>query len=340
MRRFGLLVSLLVAALITTGCGTQTDEVNVYSARKEALIKPLLDRFSEQTGTTVNLITGSADALVERMKAEGEHSPADVLVTVDAGRLYRAQEEGLLAATSSQELDRQVPPALREPEGRWFGLSVRGRVIVYAPDRVDPANLSTYEALADEQWADRICIRSSDNIYNQSLVASLIAHDGEQATREWAEGLVANMARDPVGGDRDQIKAVAAGDCDLAVVNTYYLGMMQADQDDETRDIAHRVRVFWPNQDGRGIHVNISGAGVTTNAPNPDNAQKLLEFLVSDESQQWYAETNHEYPVRPGVPASELLQSWGEFKQDDLPLVKLGERNADAVKVMDQAGWK
>lgn len=155
-----------------------------------------------------------------------------------------------------------------------------------------------------------------------------------------AEGLVANMARDPVGGDRDQIKAVAAGDCDLAVVNTYYLGMMQADQDDETRDIAHRVRVFWPNQDGRGIHVNISGAGVAANAPNPDNAQKLLEFLVSDASQQWYAETNHEYPVRPGVPTSALLQSWGEFKQDDLPLVKLGELNADAVKVMDRAGWK
>ena len=340
MRRLGLLVALLTATLITTGCGTQTDEVNVYSARKEALIKPLLDRFSEQTGITVNLITGSADALVERLKAEGEHSPADLLITVDAGRLYRAQQEGLLATTSSDELDRQVPPALREPEGRWFGLSVRGRVIVYAPDRVDPANLSTYEALADPQWAGRICIRSSDNIYNQSLVASLIAHDGEPATRQWAEGLVANMARDPVGGDRDQIKAVAAGDCDLAVVNTYYLGMMQADQDAETRDIAHRVRVFWPNQDGRGIHINISGAGITANAPNPDNAQKLLEFLVSDESQRWYAETNHEYPVRPGVATSELLQSWGDFKQDDLPLVKLGELNADAVKVMDQAGWK
>ena len=340
MRRFGLLASALSAALVLAGCGSPKEEVNVYSARKEALIKPLLDRYTEQTGVTVNLITGSADALVERMKAEGEHSPADLLVTVDAGRLYRAQQEDLLAPTRSDELDRQVPPALREPEGPWFGLSVRGRVIVYAPDRVDPANLSTYEALADEQWADRICIRSSDNIYNQSLVASLIAHDGEAATQQWAEGLVANMARDPVGGDRDQIKAVAAGECDLAVVNTYYLGMMQAAEDAATRDIGNRMAVFWPNQDSRGAHVNISGAGVATNAPNPDKAVELLEFLVSDESQQWYAETNHEYPVRPGVPVSERLRSWGEFKQDDLPLVKLGELNAEAVKVMDRAGWK
>lgn len=340
MRRSGVLVSLLVAVLVATGCSSHGEEVNVYSARKEALIKPLLDRFSEQTGISVNLITGSADALVERMKAEGAHSPADVLVTVDAGRLYRAQQEGLLATTTSDKLEQQVPPSLREPDGHWFGLSMRARVIVYAPDRVDPANLSTYEALADQQWADRICIRSSDNIYNQSLVASLIAHHGKPAVREWAAGLVSNMARDPVGGDRDQIKAVAAGECDLAVVNSYYLAGMQADDDAETRDIAGRVAVFWPNQDNRGVHVNISGAGIVSHAPNPDNAVALLEFLVSDESQRWYAQANQEFPVHPGVPPSELLQGWGEFKQDDLNLLRLGELNADAVKVMDQAGWK
>lgn len=340
MRRPGVLVSLLIAVLTLTGCSSQSDEVNVYSARKEALIKPLLDQFSEQSGLTVNLITGGADALIERMKAEGEHSPADVLVTVDAGRLYRAQQEGLLVPVSSDELAQQVPPALREPDGHWFGLSMRARVIVYAPDRVDPAELSTYEALADEKWAGRICIRSSDNIYNQSLVASLLAHHGEPAVREWAEGLVTNMARDPVGGDRDQIKAVAAGECDLAVVNSYYLAGMQAGGDAEARDIAGRVAVFWPNQGNRGVHVNVSGAGVASHAPNPDNALALLEFLVSDDSQRWYAQANQEFPVRPGVPPSELLQSWGEFKQDDLNLLRLGELNADAVKVMDQVGWK
>jgi len=339
MRRLSVLFSLLTA-LVVTGCSSQSEEVNVYSARKEALIKPLLDRFTSETGIAVNLITGKADALVERMKAEGEHSPADVLITTDAGRLYRAQQEQQLAAVDSDVLSEQVPAALRDPDGYWYGLSVRARVVVYAPDRVDPSALSTYEALADEQWRDRICIRSSDNIYNQSLTASLIAHNGETETEQWARDLVANMARDPVGGDRDQIKALAAGECDLAVVNTYYLGMMQAADDAGTREIADQVQVFWPNQDGRGAHVNISGAGVAANAPHPENAVRLIEFLVSDESQQWYAETNHEYPVRADVPVSDLLQEWGEFKQDELPLVKLGELNGDAVKVMDRAGWK
>ncbi len=339
MRRLSVLFSLM-AALVVTGCSSQSEEVNVYSARKEALIKPLLDRFTSETGITVNLITGSADALVERMKAEGEHSPADVLITTDAGRLYRAQQENQLATTDSDTLTKQVPAALRDPAGHWYGLSVRARVVVYAPDRVDPSELSTYEALADEQWDGRICIRSSDNIYNQSLTASLIAHNGEADTEQWAEGLVANMARDPVGGDRDQIKALAAGECDLAVVNTYYLGMMQGGDDADSREIANQVAVFWPNQDGRGAHINISGAGVAANAPNPDNAVRLIEFLVNDESQQWYAETNYEYPVRADVPVSDLLQEWGEFKQDGLPLIKLGELNADAVKLMDRAGWK
>ena len=339
MRRLSVLFSLM-AALVVTGCSSQSEEVNVYSARKEALIKPLLDRFTSETGITVNLITGSADALVERMKAEGEHSPADVLITTNAGRLYRAQQEGQLATTESGTLTDQVPAALRDPAGHWYGLSVRARVVVYAPDRVDPSELSTYEALADQQWDDRICIRSSDNIYNQSLTASLIAHNGEADTEQWAEGLVSNMARDPVGGDRDQIKALAAGECDIAVVNTYYRGMMQGGDDADSREIANQVAVFWPNQDGRGAHINISGAGVAANAPNPDNAVRLIEFLVNDESQQWYAETNYEYPVRADVPVSDLLQEWGEFKQDGLPLIKLGELNADAVNVLDRAGWK
>ncbi|WP_101674844.1 Fe(3+) ABC transporter substrate-binding protein [Alloalcanivorax mobilis] len=333
-----LFLSPLFALFLVAGCGNESEEVNVYSARKEALIKPLLERFTEQTGVKVNLITGNADALVERIKAEGEHSPADLLLTTDAGRLYRADQAALLASTDNAVLEDAVPAELRDPQGRWFGLSVRARVIVYAPDRVESAQLSSYEGLADPRWRGRLCVRSSDNIYNQSLVASLIAHDGAEATETWVRGLVANLARNPVGGDRDQIKAVVAGECDLALVNTYYLAMMQADP--QSQETASRVAVFWPNQDGRGTHINISGAGVTRDAPNRDHAVRLLEFLVSDEAQRWYADANHEYPVRATVPASDRLSSWGDFKADTLPLVKLGELNGEAVRVMDRAGWR
>lgn len=339
MHRVSILFSL-VLALVITGCSSQSEEVNVYSARQEALIKPLLDRFTEETGINVNLITGSADTLVERMKSEGEHSPADLLITVDAGRLYRAHQEGQLATLDDEVLEQRVPENLRDPQGRWFGLSVRARVVMFNPDTVDESELSTYETLADEQWEGRICIRSADNIYNQSLVASLIAHDGEQATQAWAEGLVNNMARDPVGGDRDQIKALAAGECDLAVTNTYYLARMLQNDDDAIRAQAQAARVFWPNQQDRGAHINISGAGLATNAPNRDHAIQLLRFLVNDESQRWYAEVNNEYPVRQDTPVSDVLASWGEFKRDPLPLVKLGELNAEAVRIMDRAGWK
>jgi iron(III) transport system substrate-binding protein len=339
MHRVSILFSL-VLALVITGCGSQSEEVNVYSARQEALIKPLLDRFTEETGINVNLITGSADTLVERMKSEGEHSPADLLITVDAGRLYRAHQEGQLATLDDDVLEERVPENLRDPQGRWFGLSVRARVIMFNPATVDASELSSYEALADEQWDGRICIRSADNIYNQSLVASLIAHNGEQATQAWAEGLVNNMARDPVGGDRDQIKALAAGECDLAVTNTYYLARMLQNDDDAIRAQAQAAKVFWPNQQDRGAHINISGAGLATNAPNRDHAIQLLRFLVNDESQRWYAEVNNEYPVRQDTPVSDVLESWGEFKRDPLPLVKLGELNAEAVRIMDRAGWK
>ena len=339
MRRLSVLFSLM-AALVVTGCSSQSEEVNVYSARKEALIKPLLDRFTSETGITVNLITGSADALVERMKAEGEHSPADVLITTDAGRLYRAQQEGQLATTESDTLAEQVPEALRDPEGHWYGLSVRARVVVYAPDRVDPSELSTYEALADEKWDDRICIRSSDNIYNQSLTASLIAHNGEADTEQWAEGLVSNMARDPVGGDRDQIKALAAGECDIAVVNTYYLGMMQGGDDADAREIAEQVAVVWPNQDGRGAHVNISGIAVTKSAKHTEDAIRLIEYLASDAAQKIYAEVVHEYPIRDGIPRSNTVGAWGAFKADDLPLAEFAAHQSEALRIFDQAGWR
>ena len=329
-------------ALVLAAGATQalSSEVNVYSARKEALIKPLLDRFSNQTGIKVNLVTGKADALLKRLTSEGANSPADLLITTDAGRLHRAKSAGVLQPVSSEILNNAIPASYRDPEGYWHGLSVRARVITYVKDKVDPENLSRYEDLADPRWKGRICIRSSGNIYNQSLVASLLEANGEEATQSWANGLVENMARNPKGGDRDQVKAAAAGVCDLAVVNTYYLGAMINSDDEKQREAAARMGVLWPNQEGRGAHVNVSGAGVTQSAKHREEAIKLLEFLVSEESQAWYASVNHEYPVRKGVEWSDTLKQWGQFKADDLNLSRLGINNPEAVRLMDRAGWK
>ncbi|ROR34636.1 Fe(3+) ABC transporter substrate-binding protein [Inmirania thermothiophila] len=331
---FGVLLLSAAAAAASAA------EVNVYSARKEALILPLLERFTEKTGITVNLLTAEADALLKRLESEGHNTPADVLITVDAGRLHRAKAAGVLQPVRSQVLEEAIPAAYRDPEGYWYGLSLRARVIFYAKDRVRPEALSTYEDLADPRWRGRICVRSSSNIYNQSLVASLIAAHGEAEVERWARGLVANFARPPRGGDRDQIKAVAAGECDLALANTYYYAQMLTGKDAAQREAARKVGIFFPNQDGRGAHVNVSGAGVTRWARHREEAVRLLEFLASEEAQAWYAEVNHEYPVRPGVPVSEVLQAWGDFRKDSLNLARLGELNAAAVRIMDRAGWR
>ena len=315
-------------------------EVNIYSARKEDLIKPLLVQFENATNINVNLITGKADALLQRIISEGKNSPADLLITTDAGRLYRAQEANVLQAIQSEILEESIPEQFREPEGYWYGLTLRARPIIYAVDRINPAQLSTYEALTNSVWKGQICIRSSDNIYNQSLVASLIASSNEKQTQEWANAFVKNFARPPVGGDRDQIKAVAAGQCNIAIVNNYYLGKMLTSNDQDQQIAAHKVKIFWPNQYDRGTHVNISGAAVTASSKNKQAAINLLEFLVSDDAQRWYAEKNLEYPIKPGVQPSEILKSWGEFKADALSLHKLGELNAKAVIIMDRAKWK
>jgi iron(III) transport system substrate-binding protein len=334
------LLPALLAAILSLPPAVGAAEVNLYSARKEALIKPLLDRFTADSGIRVNLVTGKADALLKRLESEGVNSPADLLVTTDAGRLYRAKEAGVTQPASSERLDSAVPARYRDPAGHWFGLSVRARPILYVADKVDPSELSTYEALADPAWKGRICIRSSDNIYNQSLVASLIAANGTGATEAWAKGLVGNLARPPKGGDRDQIKAAAAGQCDLAIANTYYLAGMLTSADDSERSAAEKMGVFWPNQEGRGTHVNVSGAALTISAKNKDEAIALMEYLVSDAAQQWYAEVNGEYPLRPEIPVSDTLAAWGAFKADVLNLDRLGKLNAEAVRLMDRAGWK
>ena len=335
------LCSIIIAlAILLAAPATLGDELNVYSARQEALIKPLLDQFSQENGIKINLVTGKGDALLTRLQSEGRNSPADVLITTDAGRLYRAQQAGVMQPVRSEFLQQEIPAHLRSEQDYWYGLSVRARAFVYATDRVEADELSSYQDLADKKWKRRICIRSSSNIYNQSLVASMLANEGEQHTDAWLQGLVANFARPPQGGDRDQIKAVAAGQCDIAVVNSYYFGAMLQSSDENERDVASQVSIFWPDQNGRGTHINVSGAGVTASAGNPQQAMALIEFLARDESQRWYAQTNNEYPVRADIPSSELLKSWGDFKADPLNVTELGKRNAAAVMAMDRAGWK
>lgn len=315
-------------------------EVNVYSARKEALIKPLLDRFTSETGIKVNLVTGKADTLLKRLEVEGKNTPADMLLTVDVARLVRAKEKGLFQTIESGVLNNAIPDYYRDDDNQWFGLSLRSRVMVYAPERVQEDELSSYADLADPRWKNRICIRSSSNVYNQSLVASMVANDGVEKTEAWAKGLVENFARKPKGGDRDQIKAVVAGQCDVAVINTYYLaGMLTSSQESEV-NAAKKIKLFWPDQNGRGTHMNISGAGILKPAKNKKEAVQLLEFLLSNESQQWYAETNHEYAINMDIESSAVLKSWGQFKADNLNLSLLGKHNADAVLLMDRAGWK
>ncbi len=341
-RRLGAaaILTLLGALATLIAPAHAAEEVNLYSARKENLIKPLLERFSADTGIKVNLVTGKADALLKRLESEGRNSPADMLLTTDAGRLYRAKAAGVIQPVKSTTLEAAIPAAYRDPEGYWYGLSLRARPILYAKDRVKPEQLSSYEALGEAQWKGRICIRSSSNIYNQSLVASMITSRGEASTQAWAQAFVKNFARPPKGGDRDQIKAAAAGQCDLAVANTYYLGQMLHSKDESQRAAAAKMAVFWPNQADRGAHVNVSGAAVTRSARNKANAIKLLEYMVTDASQKWYADVNLEYPVKPGIAWSETLQAWGTFKADGINMAKLGEYNAAAVKLMDRVGWK
>lgn len=334
----------VLAAVLTTVWAALSPasaaEVNVYSARKDNLIKPLLDEFSRKTGVTYNLLTADADQLLERLKSEGANSPADVLITTDVGRLHRAKQDHLLQPVRPAKLEANVPAQYRDPEGYWYGLSLRARVVFYARDRVKPSKLSTYADLADPKWKGRLCVRSSNSIYNQSMLAGMIAAEGPAKAESWAKGIVANLARKPQGGDRDQIVAVAAGACDIAIANTYYYGALVTSKDAKEREAAEQVGIFWPDQQGRGAHVNISGGGVTQSAKNKAEAVRLLEFLSDDEAQRIYAEVNQEYPVKPGVAPSAMVASWGKFKADALNVAALGDNNAEAVRIFDRVGWR
>lgn len=335
-------VALAILLAVANRGGNDENQVTVYSARIERLIKPLLDEFEDETGIQVNLLTGSGDGLLTRIQQEGRNSPADVFITVDAGRLQRAKDADVFKSVQSAELENNIPAHLRDVDNEWFGLSLRARPIFYAHDRVDPSQLNNYLGLADEQWRGRICVRSSDNVYNQSLVAGMIAHHGEEVAEEWVRGLVANFARNPVGGDRDQLHAVANGQCDIAIANTYYFGGLTASDDDNDQNTVSQLSIHWPAQANgeEGVHVNVSGIGLMRYAQHEENAIRLMEFLTSAQAQSSYAQRNQEYPVRSGAEHSEITQAWGEFRADELPISVLGENNAAAVRIMNRAGWR
>ncbi|WP_194975400.1 Fe(3+) ABC transporter substrate-binding protein [Aquiflexum lacus] len=335
------LIASFGAILFSCGSGGEkVEEVNVYTHRHYEADQKLFDLFSEETGIKVNVVSASADELIQKLELEGANSPADVLITVDAGRLHRAEEKDLLQSVNSDILNLNIPPKFRDPEGYWFGLTYRARIIAYSKERVNPEDLSSYEALTEPQWKGKVLTRSSENIYNQSLLASIIAHHGKDGAEKWAAGLLENMARSPKGSDRDQVKAVASGEGDVAIVNTYYIGIMLNDANEEERKAADKISIFFPNQSDRGTHINISGAGVTKYSPNRENAIKLIEFLSNEESQDILANINFEYPVNPKVEFSDLLKNWGSFKVDDLNLSVLGDNNRDAVIIFDKVGWK
>ncbi len=315
-------------------------ELNLYSSRHYDTDLALYDNFTKQTGIKINRIEAKADALIERIVTEGQKSPADILVTVDAGRLWRAEERDLLSPVSSDVLDKRLPANMRHPDGLWFGLSKRARVIIYNKAAGKPVNLSSYADLAHVSNKDKVCIRSSSNIYNISLMASIISNEGEEAAEDWAKGVVANFSRRPQGNDTAQIKAVASGECDIAVVNTYYLARFAGSDEAESKKIFDSLGVVFPDQDGRGTHVNISGAGVLKHAPNRENAIRFIEYLTENQAQQYFANGNNEYPAVPTVDAGSAVESLGPFKEDSLNVSALGKNQAEAVRIFDRAGWE
>lgn len=333
-----------VSAHQLSGCArfqSQGDKVlNLYSARHYDTDNQVYEGFFKRTGVRVNLVEAPGDKLIERLKSEGANSPADVVITVDAGNLWRMQQEGLFQKIpDSSQLFTKIPANLRDPDGYWFGLTKRARVILYNKERVNPSDITRYEDLADAKWRGKVIVRSSNNVYNQSLVGSMIAAQGEAKTEAWARGLVANFARKPEGNDTAQIKAVASGIGDLTLSNTYYLVRLANSSNPEDRQIAAKIGVIFPNQSDRGTHVNISGGGVARYAPNREAAIQFLEYLITPEAQQIFAASNHEYPVIEGVALDPILAGFGRFKADPLSAKTFGALNPAALKLMDRAGW-
>ena len=347
MRLASLIVTPLVTLAALTSCTTDESsedssagELNLYSSRHYDTDLALYDNFTKATGVKINLIEAGADELIERIKSEGEASPADLLITVDAGRLWRAEQAGIFQPINSQVLTERLPEHMRHPEGLWVGLSKRARVIVYNAKAGLPEPLSDYSDLANPVHRGKICIRSSGNIYNISLMASIVSRSGEVVAEDWASGVVANFARTPQSNDTGQIRAVASGECQIAIANTYYLARLSASDDPADRAVASAVNIVFPGQQSNGTHVNISGAGLVTTAPNPANAVKFLEYLTSESAQLLFANGNNEYPIIPGLAASSAVVALGDFTEDTLNASELGVNQPAAMMVFDRAGWK
>lgn len=329
-----LLSALVLGGFTLTPTVHAADTVVVYSARNEQLIKPLFDAYTQQTGVKVKFVTGKEGPLLERLQAEGDKTPADMLITVDAGNLWQAAERGVLAKVNSKVLEESIPPHLRDPDGQWYGLSVRARTIVYNTQKVKPADLSTYEDLGNPQWKGRLCLRSSKKVYNQSLVAMMISRYGEAKTEAIVKSWIANLATDVFSDDEGLLNAMAAGQCDVGIVNSYYFGRVKRKTPEAP------IAIFWPNQNENGVHVNISGAGITRHAKHPEAALKFLEWLASEQAQHLFADSNLEFPANPKVQPDPLVASWGEFKPDTVNVSEAGKLQAKAVMLMDRAGYK
>ena len=336
---------LFLFILIASACSTNNEtsnEVNLYSQRHYAVDELQYKNFTEKTGIKVNVVKANADELIERLKNEGGSSPADLFVTVDAGKLFNAREAGVLQKIPSENINQNIMGELRDPEGFWAPITYRSRVIVYSNERVNKLDLSTYEDLANPKWKNRLLVRSSSNAYNQALMSSLVANLGSENTESWASAVVSNFARDPKGSDRDQVKAIAAGQGDIAIVNSYYIGLLLASEKEEELNAGNSVSVFFPNQgeDDRGSHINISALGLIKSSPNKENAIKLIEYLTSEEAQDVYVNNSYEYPANSMVEPSQIVKSWGGFKIDKLNLNALGEFRAEALRIFDKTGWK
>lgn len=337
-----MLKKLLLALAVTMALTTvkpviaKDNTLHIYSSRHYNTDQALYADFTEQTGIEIKRVDGKGDALIARLEQEGELSPADLFITVDSGRLWRAEQAGLFDTVQSEILTTKIPTNFRHPEGQWFGFSSRARVLVYNKDKAEDGALTSYKDLADPKWKGRICVRSSGNIYNQSLMASMIAQDGEEDAKSWAKGLLDNLKRKPQGGDTDQIKAVAAGVCDIALANSYYFYRLQRSENPDDRAIVEKLDIVFPDQDSNGTHINISGAGVLKNAKNKDAAVKFLEYLTTDSAQAYFANGNNEYPVVDGVEVNDVVEATKDFKIQDINVSVFGEHQKQAKMIFDE----
>ncbi len=313
--------------------------LTIYTHRHYDVDKEIFANFEKEMGIKINVVNASADELIQRIESEGDQTPADLLITVDAGRLVRAKEKNLFQSFNSSMIDSTIPANLKDSENQWVGITKRARVIVYSKERVDPSELTSYEDLTDSKWKNRILVRSSGNIYNQSLMSSLISANGEENAMNWAKEITNNFAREPKGNDRDQVKAILAKEGDIAIVNTYYIGRLLNSDDELERRAGNAVNVFFPNQEGRGTHINISGIGIIKNSKKVELATLFIEYLLSIDVQEQFATANYEYPINSNASSASVLEEWGDFKEDTLPLQRLGELNKEAVMVFDRAGW-